>query len=58
MENINLIRLSTQAKEAAPVTRSPDILAFRTGFLAGQVSVPPDFDTMGQTEIAALFGET
>jgi hypothetical protein len=58
MENVNLIRLNTQAKEAAPVARSPDILAFRTGFLAGQVSVPPDFDTMGQAEIAALFGET
>jgi hypothetical protein len=35
----------------------PDALAFRTGFLKGRVSVPPDFDTLGQMEIAALFGE-
>lgn len=27
----------------------------RTGFLAGRVSVPPDFDRMGSTEIEALF---
>jgi hypothetical protein len=34
-----------------------DLFSYRTGFLKGQVSVPPDFDTMGRTEIAALFGE-
>ena len=28
----------------------------RLGFLAGQVSVPDDFDRMGAEEIAALFG--
>jgi prevent-host-death family protein len=28
----------------------------RTGFLAGQATVPDDFDTMGAEEIAALFG--
>jgi hypothetical protein len=39
-------------------TDAQDILFFRTGFLEGQSSVPPDFDTMGQEEIAALFGET
>ena len=27
----------------------------RTGFLAGRISVPPDFDRMGSTEIEALF---
>ena len=27
----------------------------RAGFLAGRVSVPPDFDRMGSTEIEALF---
>ena len=34
---------------------STSLLAYRTGFLKGQISVPPDFDTMGQPEIAALF---
>ena len=28
----------------------------RLGFLAGEVEVPDDFDTMGQEEIDALFG--
>jgi len=35
-----------------------DTLARRTGFLEGQVSVPPDFDTLGQEEIIALFEES
>jgi hypothetical protein len=39
-------------------TEARDMLFFRTGFLKGQISVPPDFDTMGQEEIAALFGVT
>ena len=28
----------------------------RTGFMAGQLQVPADFDRMGDAEIAALFG--
>lgn len=28
----------------------------RLGFLAGEISVPDDFDRMGQEEIEALFG--
>jgi prevent-host-death family protein len=28
----------------------------RLGFLAGEISVPHDFDTMGAAEIEALFG--
>jgi prevent-host-death family protein len=28
----------------------------RLGFLAGEISVPKDFDRMGEAEIAALFG--
>jgi prevent-host-death family protein len=35
-----------------PVVEPPK----RLGFLEGQMAVPDDFDTMGQTEIAALFG--
>ena len=27
----------------------------RTGFLAGAISVPEDFDTMGADEVAAMF---
>jgi prevent-host-death family protein len=29
----------------------------RTGFLAGQIQVPEDFDRMGSFEIEELFGE-
>ena len=29
----------------------------RIGFLAGQVQVPADFDTMGAAEITSLFGD-
>jgi hypothetical protein len=39
-----------------PVPPAPSA-GSRIGFLRGQISVPPDFDTMGQAEIAALFGE-
>jgi hypothetical protein len=28
----------------------------RLGFLAGEIAVPDDFNRMGETEIAALFG--
>lgn len=28
----------------------------RLGFLVGEIEVPDDFDTMGETEIAAMFG--
>ncbi len=28
----------------------------RLGFLSGEIAVPEDFDRMGETEIAALFG--
>ncbi len=29
----------------------------RRGFMAGQIMVPNDFDRMGESEIALLFGE-
>ena len=29
----------------------------RLGFLAGQISVPDDFDSMGATEMEQLFGD-
>lgn len=29
----------------------------RLGFMAGQITVPDDFDRMGEDEIAALFGD-
>ncbi len=37
-----------------PYAPPPDP-ASRVGFMAGRVEVPPDFDSLGKEEIAALF---
>ena len=42
-----LVKVSSLATPAKPR---------RLGFLAGEISVPRDFDRMGEAEIAALFG--
>jgi prevent-host-death family protein len=42
-----LVKVSALDAPAAPQ---------RLGFLAGEISVPEDFDRMGKAEIAALFG--
>jgi prevent-host-death family protein len=52
------------AKAGKPVVRvtavdAPEPPAIRrTGFLAGQIAVPDDFDTMGREEIEQLFGSS
>lgn len=40
--------MALNAPEAAQINR--------TGFLAGQIQVPDDFDSMGSDEITKLFG--
>ena len=42
-----LVKVSALDAPAAPQ---------RLGFLAGEISVPEDFNRMGEAEIAALFG--
>lgn len=42
-----LVKVSALSAPAAPR---------RLGFLAGEIAVPRDFDTMGAAEIAVLFG--
>ena len=49
------------ARAGKPVVKviavdAPAPEARRTGFLAGQISVPQDFDRMGSDAIEALFG--
>jgi len=50
------------ARAGKPLVRvtaldSPDANQIRRlGFLAGEISVPKDFDTMGSEQIEALFG--
>ena len=39
----------------APASERSVAQPARMGFLKGRVSVPADFDTMGQNEITALF---
>lgn len=48
------------AKDGKPVVKlvpadAPQPTAKRRGFLKGQISVPDDFDTMGQEEIIRMF---
>ena len=51
------------AKAGKPVVRVTPLTApagaqvRRLGFMAGQVSVPDDFDRMGQEKIERIFGE-
>ncbi len=51
------------AKAGKPVVRVTALSAptgaqvRRMGFMAGQISVPDDFDRMGQEEIERIFGE-
>jgi prevent-host-death family protein len=51
------------AKAGKPVVKVTAISAptgaqvRRLGFMAGQISVPDDFDRMGQEEIERMFGE-
>jgi prevent-host-death family protein len=51
------------AKAGKPVVRVTALSAptgaqvRRLGFMAGQISVPEDFDRMGQEEIEGMFGE-
>lgn len=51
--------IAKAGKPLVKVTRldapSPDEVV-RLGFMAGQISVPDDFDQMGSAEIAQLFG--
>jgi len=49
------------AKAGKPMVRvipveTADSPKDRLGFMAGEISVPKDFDRMGRDEIAALFG--
>jgi prevent-host-death family protein len=51
--------IAKAGKPLVKVTRieAPDAdSAKRTGFMAGQIAVPADFDRMGNAEIEKLFG--
>ncbi|MYH10670.1 MAG: type II toxin-antitoxin system Phd/YefM family antitoxin [Gemmatimonadales bacterium] len=41
--------------EVVSISTPGPATACRTGFMAGDMAVPPDFDRMGSTEIEALF---
>jgi prevent-host-death family protein len=41
--------------KVTPVDAPQPAAIRRTGFLAGQIAVPSDFDEMGANEIAAIF---
>jgi hypothetical protein len=54
LEGLGLIQVSVPAQQDTAKRAAPHS-ATRTGFLKGRVSVPADFDTMGQEAISALF---
>jgi hypothetical protein len=40
-----------------PSSKSPESMVQRLGFMAGQITVPDDFDEMGHFEIKRFFEE-
>lgn len=48
--------IARASKPLVKVTVIEDTPPQRLGFLAGQLDVPEDFDTMGSADIEALFG--
>ena len=38
------------------LTAPTPVVVRRLGFLAGQIAVPPDFNQMGESEVARMFG--
>ena len=48
------------AREGKPLVKvealPTPVASQRIGFMAGQISIPDDFNRMGEEEIAALFG--
>jgi hypothetical protein len=60
MERRNLIRVNPPEKTAPEpegAKTAADCPTTRIGFLKGRISVPADFDTMGQEAITSLFME-
>jgi prevent-host-death family protein len=53
-ESVTIANAGKPVAKLVPVD-APDGAPKRFGFLAGQISVPDDFDTMGADEIVALF---
>ena len=43
--------------KVVPLNQAEMGTASRLGFMAGEISVPDDFDQMGSTEIASMFTE-
>jgi hypothetical protein len=56
LEGLGLIQVSASPQQDTANRAAPHCTT-RTGFLKGKVSLPADFDTMGQKAITALFEE-
>ncbi|MEP9402859.1 hypothetical protein [Sphingomonas sp. VNH70] len=50
------MQVAEQVIPDTPVTEGSKPHGPRIGFLKGRISVPDDFDTIGQAEIEAMFG--
>lgn len=54
-ESVIIAKAGKPAARLVPLDAIPDRPKSLIGFLEGRVTVPADFDRMGQDEIAALF---
>lgn len=54
-EAVTIARAGKPVVKLVPVDTSPARKKRRLGFLAGQFTVPEDFDRMGEAEIQAMF---
>ena len=52
-----LPRLASRCVRVTALSAPTSAQVRRLGFMAGQISVPDDFDRMGQEEIERMFGE-
>ncbi len=57
-ESVVIAKAGSPVARLVPLDVQPDRPRSLVGFLAGRVSVPEDFDRMGETELAAQFDGT
>jgi hypothetical protein len=51
----DISEIKVLSRESAVSSHAPGIRVQRLGFIAGQISVPDDFDQMGSEEVERIF---
>lgn len=55
-ESVVIAKAGKPVARVVPIDSTSKNLPRRIGFLTGQIQVPDDFDTLGDTEIVQMFG--